>query len=115
MLAKINRIKKKKDFEIIFKNSKSFKTSLFIFRIMKNSLGISRFGFVVSKKLSKSAVVRNKVRRRLSEAIKAEINNIKPETDLVIIALPGVEKKEFSEVKEAINNTLIKTRLLIKS
>jgi ribonuclease P protein component len=114
MLPKINRIKKKKDFEIIFKNSKSFKTNLFIFRIMKNNLGQSRFGFVVSQKVSKKAVIRNKVRRRLTEIIKSKIENIKTDINLVVIALPGIEKKEFSDLKEAMNDALIKTKLVTK-
>jgi len=120
MLPRINRIKKKKDFEAIFKNSKSFKNNLFIFRIAKNNLGINRVGFVVSKKISLKAVIRNKIRRRLSEAIKAEEKNIplgvqaKTGTDLIVIALPGIEKKEFSEVKEAINNALIKSGLIAR-
>ena len=112
MLSKINRIKKKKDFERIFKNSKTFRGNLFIFRIMKNNLGLNRFGFVVSQKISKKATLRNKTRRRLAEAIRSEIKNIKIGTDLVIIALPGIEKKGFSEIREAVKNTLIKSRLI---
>lgn len=117
MLPKENRIKKKKDFEIIFKNSKSIRNNLFILKIMENKLGFSRFGFVVSLKVSKKAVLRNKVRRILSEIIKTNQKNllsggIKTGIDLVIIALPGIEKKEFSEIKEAINSALIKARLI---
>ena len=77
MLSKINRIKKKKDFEIIFKKGKSFKNKLFILRFIKNNLNQNRFGFVVSQKVSKKAVVRNKVRRRLAEIIKSYFNNLK--------------------------------------
>ena len=115
MLPKINRVKKKKDFEEIFKNSKIFKSDLFIFRIAKNNLGVNRFGFVVSQKVSKNAVVRNKVKRRLSEAVKTGLIKIKNGTDLVIIALSGIEKKEFSEIKEAVKNALIKTELINKN
>lgn len=106
MFPKINRIKKKKDFETIFKKSKSFKNNLFIFKIMENNLGINRFGFVVSQKVSKKATVRNKVRRRLTETVKAEAKNIKNGIDLVLIALPGIEKKEFLEIKESVKNAL---------
>ena len=112
MLPKINRIKKKKDFEIIFKTSKSFKNNLFILRIAKNNLGLNRFGFIVSLKVSKKATVRNKVRGRLSEAIKSKANKIKIGTDLIIIALPGIDKKEFPEIKEAINKSLIEAKLV---
>lgn len=115
MLPKINRIKKKKDFEVIFKNSKSFKSSLFIFKIMENSLSLNRFGFVVSQKVSKNATTRNLVRRRLTEVMKAEINKIAIGTDIVIIALPGIEKKTFSDIKEEVVNALVKTRLIGRS
>ena len=114
MLPKINRIKKKKDFEIIFKNSKSLKNNLFIFKIMKNNLGLNRFGFVVSQKVSKKATIRNKTRRRLAEAVKGKVKKIKTGTDLVLIALPGIEKKEFSEIKETIGNALVKAKLIIE-
>jgi len=114
MLPKINRIKKKKDFEELFKDSKSIRSNLFIFKIRKNNLGLNRFGFVVSKKISAKATVRNKTRRRLAESIKAKVTEIKPETDLIIIALPGIEKKEFLEIKEAINSALVKSGLINK-
>ncbi len=119
-LPKINRIRKKKDFEIIFKNSRSFKTSLCILRIAKNELGVNRFGFVVSLKVSKNAVVRNKIRRRFAEVAARAIKNITPTaqantgTDVVLIALPGIEKKEFLEIKQVINNALIKMGLIFK-
>jgi ribonuclease P protein component len=112
MLPKINRIRKKKDFEVIFKNSKSFKNSLIIFRIKENNLGQNRFGFVVSQKVSKNATKRNKVKRRLSELIASELEKIKPNIDLVLIALPGIEKKEFSEIKEIVNASLVKAKLI---
>jgi len=112
MLLKINRIKKKKDFGNIFKNSKSFKNDFFIFRIAKNNLGINRFGFVVGLKISKKATIRNKTRRRMVEIIKAEAEKIKNGTDLILIALSGIEKKGFSEMKDIINKALIKTGLI---
>ena len=48
---------------------------------------------MVSQKVSKKATIRNKIKRRLTEAIKTETKNIKIGTDLVLIALPGIEKK----------------------
>jgi len=113
MLPKINRIKKKKDFEMIFKDSKSFRNNLFILRVAQNNLGLSRFGFVVSKKISKKAVVRNKIKRRLSEATRAYSEKIKSGTDLVFITLSGIEKKDFPEIKEAVTSAILKARLTV--
>ena len=69
---------------------------------------------MVSQKISKRAVIRNKVKRRLSDAIRAEIKNIKSGADVVFIALPGIEKKEFSEIKSTVENTIIKAGLFLK-
>jgi len=108
MLPRVNRIKKKKDFEAVFKEARkapqSLKSNLFILKVAKNNLGLNRLGIMVSQKVSKKAVERNKVRRRAINAIKDEIKNIKAGTDLVLIALPGIEKKGFAEIKESIHN-----------
>ena len=92
-----------------------FKNNLFILKTVKNNLGINRFGFIVSLKVSKKATIRNKIRRRLVEAVGAETKNIKLGTDLILIALSGIEKKDFSIIKEALKSALIKTGLLIKN
>ncbi len=115
MLPKINRIKKKKDFEAIFKNSKTTRTNFFIFKISKNKLDINRFGFVVSQKVSKRAVVRNKVRRRLAELMKVESEKMKTGIDLIVIALPGIEKKEFSEIKDLVGGAIERSGLILKN
>jgi len=51
MLKKENRLKKKKDFEKVFKEGKSFKNNFLIVKINENNLNFPRFGFVVSKKV----------------------------------------------------------------
>lgn len=106
MLPQANRIKKKKDFDLIFKKGKTFKGSFLILKVLKNNLNRSRFGLMVSLKISKKAVIRNKIRRRASEIIRTKLNNIKTGFDLVFIALPGIEKKEFQEVKKIIDDIL---------
>lgn len=113
MLPKINRIKKKKDFEIIFKKGVSFKNSFLVLKVAKNNLNQNRFGFVISQKVSKKAVVRNKIRRRLSEIINSESKNIKNGLDLVFISLAGLEKKDFSETKDAVSDLLKKAKIFI--
>lgn len=114
MLPKINRIKKKRDFEMIFKKGVSFKNSFLIFKIAKNGLSYSRFGFIVSQKVSKKAVVRNRIKRRLSGIIRTELKNIKTGLDLVFISLSGIEKKNFSEIKEELINLLKKGKTITR-
>jgi len=113
MLPKINRIKKKKDFEKIFKKKeKSFRNKLFVLKISENKLPYTRFGFVVSKKISSKATIRNKIRRRISSVVRSQKEKLKSGLDLIIIVLPGAEKGNFSETKEATIEILQKAKCL---
>ncbi len=105
MLSKINRLTKKKDFETVFKVGKGVKSDFLIGKIAENHLLESRFGFVVSKKVSTKATVRNKIKRRLRQAVASEllIRKTKTPVDVVVIALPAIKEKDFSEVKEKIS------------
>jgi len=112
MLAKENRLREKKDFERILKKGRVFRGRFLILRIIENKLGKTRFGFIVSQKISKKAVVRNKVKRRLREIMKTKIKNLKKELDIVFITLSGIELKTFSEIKEEIEEILERAKIL---
>ena len=108
MLPKLNRIKKKNDFKLIFEKAKSFKSRILILRAMPNGLKENRFAFIVSLKVSKKAAVRNKIRRRLSSIVQKHMSGITCPAcvDAVFIALPGIEKKDFAEIKKAVDSLL---------
>ena len=107
MLPSAKRLKRKKDFEMIFKNGRNFKGPFLVLKIVDNKREDNRFGFVVSQKISKKATIRNQVRRRLASGVK-EMKNITPGNDFLFLALPGIEKKEFIEVKDAISQLVKK-------
>ena len=44
----------------------------------------------------------------MREIVKKNISNFKKDRDIVIIALPGLEKKNFKETEELLNNLLKK-------
>lgn len=120
MLSKINRLTKKKDFEQIFKKGKGFKEDFLILKFAPNNLNQNRFGIVISQKISKKATTRNKIKRRIRQLIRAKLPKMKkgryPETclgkDVALIALPGLENKDFWEIEETINKLFKKTKLI---
>ncbi|HOK00650.1 MAG TPA: ribonuclease P protein component [Candidatus Paceibacterota bacterium] len=112
MLPLNNRLKKKKDFEEVFKNGKSYKENSLQLKFLENNLKTSRFGFVVSKKFSKKAVVRNKIKRRLREIIRKNLIYIKKGFDCVIIVLPDLKIKKFEELEEILIKLFKKADLL---
>ncbi|MBL7156084.1 MAG: ribonuclease P protein component [Candidatus Pacebacteria bacterium] len=112
MLYKENRLRLKKDFEKVFKNGKGFHQDFLFLKLLGNDKKQTRVGFVVSKKISNKAVIRNKVKRRLREIIRDQITEINQGFDIVLVALPGLEEKDFSEIKNMVNNLLNKAGII---
>ena len=114
MLLKGNRLKNKKDFERIFKQGKGFKQDFLFLKIIENNLEKTRFGFIVSKKISKKAVTRNKIKRQLREIIRHKLKQgqVKKGIDGAFVALQGIDSKEFGEIKENAGKLLRKAKIL---
>jgi len=84
-LNKKNRLKKKKDFEAVFKKGKAIIGNFLFAKYSGNNLGFPRIAFVVSLKVSKKAVIRNRTRRVISEIVLRNLKKIQP-VDMIIIA-----------------------------
>ena len=104
------RLKKKKDFENVFKSGKGFKEDSLYFKIKKNNLKNSRFCFVVGKNISKKAVERNKIKRQLREIIKKNLDEIKINADCVLIVMPGAES-DYNKLEKIVNKLFKKAGL----
>ena len=73
-----------------------------------SSTNTARFGFTVTKQLGK-AVVRNKIRRRLKEAVRAIAPaNTLPDLDYVIIARQPSLDRPFERLKQDLADALVK-------
>jgi len=112
MLPQTSRLKKKKDIERVFKKGKGVKEDFLILKTVKNDLNETRFGFIVSQKISKKANIRNKIKRRLRELVKVKLKKLKKGTDNLIIVLPGLETKDFWEIEETITKLIKKAQVL---
>ena len=111
MLNKKNRLKKRKEVENVFKKGKkSISQSVIIFYTPSDSEK-SRFAFSVSKKISKKAVVRNKVKRRLREIIRKEIiPSLKASLDCLVIARKEILEKNYHESEGELKRIFKKIR-----
>lgn len=112
MLPKKNRLKKDKDFKNIYLKGRVFQNNFFIIRILENYQDINRFGFVVSGNVSKKAVERNKLKRRLREIVRKNLNYFRKGYDFVIIAKKDSCNKSYKILKE---NLLSLLKLFLNS
>lgn len=107
MLAKENRLTARADFENLRQNGKFLTTPYFSFSFTKRETQLpSRFGFIVSKKISKSAVVRNRVKRILREIVRKNIGTVKEGWDAVFLVKSGILSAETDKIEVEVKKCL---------
>ncbi|MDD4784899.1 MAG: ribonuclease P protein component [Candidatus Shapirobacteria bacterium] len=107
MLKRENRIRSKKEFaEIKDKGIVSY-SPFFGWLKYKVDDDLKKFGFIVSKKISKKAVSRNKIRRILSEIVRKNLDKFEKGTRLVFLTKKEILGKKMDEVEKEINKFLI--------
>lgn len=106
MMPKKNRLLRE-NFENIMKKGGFKNSSLFSSRILKNVENKGDFepkvSVVVSKKVAKTAVLRNKIRRRAYEVV-AKLP--KKPYSIILFAKKGAEKATFKELEAQISEIL---------
>ncbi len=80
-----SRIKEKKDFSKVFKEGKKVSFSNFLFFIKKSETNSSRLGIIVTKKASKKAVIRNKIKRHVREFFRTSSEFKNTAVDIVLL------------------------------
>ena len=87
MIAREFILKGKKNFEKVQKEGRIFQSNSFGLSILeRGDTDPSRFAFVVSGKISKEAVQRNRIKRALSEAVRFEMTRLKRGFDVIFLA-----------------------------
>ncbi|MBP9822216.1 MAG: ribonuclease P protein component [Candidatus Pacebacteria bacterium] len=85
-----NRIKNKKDFDLVFKKGKAVNGSFLFIKSSPTERGYPRFGFIVAAKFAPKAVVRNKIRRIFSDMIHPKLLPNVPSCDTVVVVMKKV-------------------------
>ncbi|OGF51732.1 ribonuclease P protein component [Candidatus Giovannonibacteria bacterium RIFCSPLOWO2_02_FULL_43_11b] len=84
----------------------------FYIRISKNNVGENRFIFIISGKIIKKAVCRNKIRRRAREILRKKTKDIKKGNDLTFIFKKGAEEQSYEALEREISAILEERRLI---
>ena len=108
-MVKTERLAGTRDFEAVFTNGKSWSNSMVVLRALPNSLRSSRCGFAVGKRLG-GAVVRNRVRRRLREAVRQI--PIKGGWDMVLIARQAATETDYRTLSKATEELLTRANFV---
>ena len=107
MLSKRYRFHSRGGVRYTYQNGKSIRGSRISLVFAENARGKQRFAVVVSKKVLKSAVGRNRIRRHVYEAIRLEQERIQKPVDCIFnIYNREVATLEFKELRNLIRDLL---------
>lgn len=111
MIARTHRFHGYGSLRYTYQHGKTIRGPLCAIRFIKNSRRTSyRMAVVVSKKVSKSAVVRNRIRRRLYEAVRRQEAKITEPYDIILtvfseqlaeLTAPEIDRLIHAQLKQA--------------
>jgi ribonuclease P protein component len=103
MLAKKFKLTGAKDFDRVQKTGKVFQSTNFgIAFVAREDTNPSRFAFIVSTKIAKEAVDRNRAKRAMSEAVRINSVNLVPGYDVVFLAKTTIARISTTEIMKEV-------------
>lgn len=110
-IKRAQRLRKAADFQRVRARRQAWAHPLLVLHVAPNAGGPTRVGFVVGRRIGK-AVVRNRVKRRLREAVRARYAALPAGFDLVWTARPPIAAADFAAIAAAVDQVLRRARLL---
>jgi ribonuclease P protein component len=111
-LHRSHRLKKNEQFQEVFQRGSSAANKQFVLYTAKQEGPAAfRAGISVSKKIG-NAVIRNRVKRLIREAVARLENRIPQGLDLVIIARPGVEAMSLEAIEQSLLHVMKRAKVI---
>ena len=104
-------IMKNKDFQIVYKNGKSYVNKYLVMYVLENQREENRLGISVSKKVGNS-VIRHRITRLIRESYRLNKNEFKIGYDIVVVVRSNAKDKTYQEIESALLH--LKNHLLEK-
>lgn len=109
-MERAQRLRKGDQFDTAYREGTVIGGPLLVVRYRANSLEVTRWGFAVGKRLAKHAVDRNRLKRRLREAV-ARIR-VQPGADVIVTARAGSLTADFAELQAQLERGLRRAGLV---
>ena len=111
MLKRINRLKKRYQFNYVYKSGEHFSGEHMILYVVASKTKSIKVGLAVTKKVGK-AVIRNRVRRQLREIIKKQVPTLKQSYNIIVVARDNITSASFDVLSNEFSKLIKKANLI---
>jgi ribonuclease P protein component len=98
-------------YTLVYEKGNSWASDLMVMKALPNQLARSRYGFSVGRRLG-GAVVRNRVKRRLREILRAL--PLEGGWDIIFIARPKAALASFANLEKTVRGLLSRAKILAR-
>lgn len=102
---------KSEDYSLVYEKGSSWASDLMVLKALPNQLALTRYGFSVSKRLG-GAVVRNRVKRRMREILRAL--PLEAGWDIIFIVRPKAAAASFANLEKTVRGLVSRARILAR-
>ncbi|BBC23688.1 ribonuclease P protein component [Pseudanabaena sp. ABRG5-3] len=113
MLPNQNRLRRREDFAKVYANGDRYRGTYLNLRILfDGNAEFTKIGIVVSKKVSKLAVSRNRFKRQLRAIFRQLLSQLKNRLQIVVTVIASQSKPSYQQLCDDLKNLLAKAKVL---
>jgi ribonuclease P protein component len=115
-LSQAHRLQDRRDFQLVYQKGSRHRSPHLTLRALSNSSDLieipTRLGISISQKVSKKAVIRNRIKRQLKGAFRELLPQIASGWKLVIVVSPEASQCEYEHFLRELKQLLIKAEVI---
>ena len=112
MLSKKYRFHSRGGVRYVYQKGKTVRSPKMSLVFAENNKGFTRMAVVVSKKVEKSAVKRNRIRRRIYEALRLNMKHVPEKRDYIFVVFSKeILKMPFKELESTLGNLIEESKV----
>jgi ribonuclease P protein component len=113
-LSRVHRLRQRRDFQAVYEGGKRYHGSdLTVIARPDSSLPLpSRFGLSISVKVSKKAVIRNRLKRQIRAVIRELLAEIQPGWRVIVVVRPNAVGCNYEHFLRELKQLLVKANII---